>query len=92
MDVAYAFEQIGNRSQANAIRERFRENMARELTGEILWHARSQHELELLLDASTGEIEQALAAFEALFEDGWRWLVGPGQNIVRGYRLSANGF
>ena len=54
--------------------------MARVLTGEDLWHIRAQHELDLLLLASEGQVNQALDAFEALYADGWHWLSGPGTN------------
>ena len=33
---------------------------------------------------------EALDAFEALYEDGWRWLMGPGQNITGGLRYAAS--
>jgi TolB-like protein len=92
LDIAYILQQTGRMEQAVVIRDRFRENMASTLTGESVWHARAQHELDMLLLASEGQIEQALDAFEATYAEGWRWLMGPGQSLAGGFTQSASGY
>jgi tetratricopeptide (TPR) repeat protein len=92
LDIAYTLQQTGRMEQAVAIRDQLRENMTSMLTGESLWHARAQHELDMLLLASEGRVEQALDAFEAVYAEGWRWLMGPGQALTGGFIWSASGY
>ncbi len=74
---AHALASIGRRQDAEAGWQwalKLSERMARDTPRQ----RQERHHLRLLIFASRGEPEAALAEFEAMADAGWHWLVSPG--------------
>ena len=51
---------------------------------------RLQHELNFLLFASEGRVEEAITEFEGMVEQGWRWLRGPSSYLISASIISTS--
>jgi len=91
LQLAYALQQNGETDVADVLRARVRENMAYYDAPEIapiLSVPRRVHELNFLLFASEGRIEEALDAFEGMVNEGWLWLYAPSGSLINGWTIS----